>query len=150
MALKLNFSGLSLGAAVDQQTGNLSVFEIIEEIRAPQVPVQIPSMVIAMAFEKTIAEEFNGKVFIHAISPDGSQAKVGDGELKVPSKQKRLKAVFRFGGFPLKLFGPYRLVVSWTDEKDQKQGEALFDFDVVQATRIAQAPAARNDTGISH
>ena len=31
MALKLQFAGLSLGAAVDQQTGNLSVFDILQQ-----------------------------------------------------------------------------------------------------------------------
>ncbi len=49
MALKPNFSALSLSGSVDQQTGNLSVFDVMEEIRVPQLPVHRPvALVIAV------------------------------------------------------------------------------------------------------
>ena len=65
MALKLHFASLSFGASVDQQTGGLSVFEIIDEIRAPQVPIQLPQIVISLSLEKTHEEASQGKLFIH-------------------------------------------------------------------------------------
>lgn len=138
MALKLNFSSLSMGASVDQQTGNLSVFDVIEEVRIPQVPAHLQQMVISLCLEKTTPGEANGKVEIHVVTPDGQTQRVGNGELSMPETQKRMKAVFRFGGFPLRMFGDYRIVLAWTDPSGRKEGEAVFDFEVIQIQQVAQ------------
>ena len=141
MALKLHFASLSFGASVDQQTGSLSVFEIIDEIRAPQVPIQLPQIVISLSLEKTHEESAQGKLFIHLITPDKKQALVGSGEIAIPSDQRRMKAVFRMGGFPIHQFGPHRFVLSWLNSMGVKEGEALLDFDTLQAPHIAQGAA---------
>jgi hypothetical protein len=138
MPLKLNFASLSLGASVDQQTGNLSVFDIVEEIRTPQVPVQLQALVISLALLKEANTEFKGKIFIHLLTPDAKQVVIGNGEIHVPAEQRRMRAVFRFGSFPVHNFGAHRFVVSWLDAGNRKIGEALLDFDVVQATQVAQ------------
>ena len=143
MSLNLKFSSLSLGASVDQQTGNLSVFEVIEEIQAQKVPFQMPSMVIALALQNSGETEFNGEVMIHHLTPDNQQRQVGKGGLKIPSAQRRLKAVFRFGGFPIALYGNHRIVVSWLDSEKKKQGEAILDFEVKQAP---EGPAPQDQT----
>lgn len=130
--LKCAFSSLSLSASVDQQTGSLSVFDVVDEIRAPQLPIHVQSMVLTFVWEKIAAGHFDGRVFIHILTPDGKQALIGNGELKVPSDQKRVKAVFRLGGFPLMQFGDHRFVVSWVNAAGAKEGEVLLDFDVVQ------------------
>jgi hypothetical protein len=140
MALKLNFSALSLSGSVDNQTGNLSVFDILEEIRAPQLPIALPSVVISLSLIKTTPVAESGKIFIHLIAPDGKQALLGNGDMQVPAEQRRLKAVFRFGGFPVTQFGNHRIVVSWVNAGGTKEGEALFDFDVIQTKAPAEAP----------
>jgi hypothetical protein len=147
MALKLQFASLSLGASVDQQTGNLSVFDVIEEIRVPQLPIHLQAIVISLSLEKTIPDAFSGKLFIHLLTPDKNQVMVGNGEIQVPADQKRMRAVFRFGGFPVTIFGEHRFVVSWLDKTGVKHGEAILDFDVVQVTQVAQgmAPQSGND-----
>lgn len=150
MALKLHFASLSLGASVDQQTGNMSVFELVEEIRTPQVPLHLQSLVIALSLINTDATEFKGKIFIHVLTPDGKQGMVGNGEIHCPAEQKRMRAVFRFGGFPIVAFGAHRFVVSWLNEMGAKVGEALLDFDVVQATQVAQGVAPSEKPPISH
>ena len=86
MALKLHFASL-FRCVRQQQTGNLSVFDILEDIRTPQVPIQLQSLVAALTLEKTEKEEFNGKMVIHLLTPDGRQAMVGAGEMKIPVKQ---------------------------------------------------------------
>ncbi len=98
--------------------------------------------------EKTNPEAYDGKIFIHILTPDGKQAMVGNGELKVPGEQKRLKAVFRFGGFPVLAFGGHRFVLSWVNAGGTKEGEAIFDFDVLQV----QAPpnASAGPANITH
>jgi hypothetical protein len=59
--------------------------------------------------------------------------------MNVPVEQRRMKAVFRFGAFPIQAFGAHRFVLSWLDSTNKKIGEALLDFHVSQATQVAQA-----------
>jgi hypothetical protein len=136
--LKLHFASLSLGASVDQQTGNLSVFDILEEVRTPQLPIHIQSLVISIALEKLEPQAFNGKMVIHLLTPDGKQQVVGNGDMNIPAEQKRMKAVFRYGGFPVMVYGPHRFVLSWLDQAGAKIGEALLDFECIQVTQAAQ------------
>jgi hypothetical protein len=138
VALKLGFASLSLGASVDQQTGSLSVFEVVEEIRAPQVPFSMQSLVISLSLIKNDQSDTRGKVFIHCFTPGGAQQMLGSGDLHVPGDRKRVKAVFRFGGFPVGQFGEHRFVISWTNEAGKKEGEAVFSFDVIQEAQVAQ------------
>lgn len=150
MSLKLQFAALSLGASVDQQTGNLSVFDVLEEIRTPQLPINLQTLVLSLSLEKTDPKEFTGRVIIHIIMPDGKQQNVGTGDIKVPAEQKRFKAVFRYGGFPVALFGHYRFVLSWLDSSNKKIGEALLDFDVIQVQQVAQGVASRDKSTVQH
>jgi hypothetical protein len=138
MAMKLHFASLSLGASVDQQTGNLSVFDVVDEVRTPQLPIQIQQLVISLSLEKTTPGAASGKMFIHVITPDRKQALVGSGEMAVPPEQRRMKAVFRLGGFPISQFGPHRFVLSWLNAQGTKEGEAILDFDAIQVTQVAQ------------
>jgi hypothetical protein len=151
MALKLHFASLSLGASVDQQTGQLSVFDLIEEVRAPQLPIHLQSLVISLSLEKTTpVGAAMGKLYIHILAPDQKQALVGSGEMEIPADQKRMKAVFRFGGFPINVYGAHRFVLSWTNMQGTKEGEAILDFDVVQVTQPAQGVPPSDRSPISH
>lgn len=146
MSIKIHFVSLSLGASVDQQTGNLSVFDVVEEVRTPQVPIHLQSLVISLAIEKREPGEFNGKMMIHLLTPDGHQQTVGTGEMKVPTEQKRMKAVFRFGGFPVASFGSHRFVLSCLNQTNTKIAEAILDFEVVQVTQVAQGVSSEKPT----
>lgn len=150
MSLKLKFASLSFGASVDQQTGNLSIFDMVEEIRTPQLPINLQSLVIALVVEKSDPAAADGKMFIHVLTPDGKQALVGSGDMAMPAEQKRMKAVFRFGGFPVALFGQHRFVLSWVNKAGQKQGEALLDFDVIQVQQVAQGAEPLDKPNVSH
>lgn len=149
--MKLHFASLSLGASVDQQTGNLSVFDILEEVRTPQLPIHIQSLVISIALEKLEPQAFNGKMVIHLLTPDGKQQVVGNGDMNIPAEQKRMKAVFRYGGFPIMVYGAHRFVLSWLDQAGAKIGEAILDFECIQVTQVAQGvqPEGPN-TAIQH
>ena len=141
MSLKIHFASLSMGASVDQQTGNLSVFDLVEEIRTPQLPIHLQSLVISLSIEKKQPQEFQGQVLIHALMPDGKQQMVGNGQIQIPPEQRRLKAVFRFGGFPITAFGAHRFVLSWVGANNSKIAETILDFDVIQVTQVAQGAA---------
>ncbi len=148
MSMKLSFAALSLSASVDQQTGSLSVFDVVDEVRTPQLPIHMQSLVLTICLEKKNAMAYDGKVFIHILTPDGKQSMIGNGELRVPAEQKRLKAVFRLGGFPVMQFGSHRFVMSWVNGGGQKEGEALLDFDVIQvAAEPGQGQAGGKPSG---
>jgi hypothetical protein len=138
MSLKLQFASLSMGASVDQQTGNLSVFDIVDELRSSQVPFYLQSLVISVVLQKTAQVEFTGKMLIHLLTPDGKQQPVGTGDLRVPREQARMKAVFRYGNFPVLAYGQHRFVLSWVNSENTKVGEAILDFNAVQVTEVAQ------------
>lgn len=145
--LKVSFASLSLGASVDQQTGSMSVFEVIEEVRAPQLPVQLPSLVISLSLQKLIPAEFVGKMLIHLLTPDGKQHMIGNGELKIPAEQHRMKAIFRYGGFPVAVYGVHQLVLSWVDSDNQKVCESVLDFEAVRVAAPAKSPAGPEQGG---
>lgn len=149
MSLKIHFASLSVGASVDQQTGSLSVFDIIEEIRSHQLPIHLQSLVLALAIEKKEAIDFTGKMVIHLLLPDGTQQIVGNGEMKVPAEQKRTKAVFRFGGFPVTNFGSHRFVLSCLNQSNAKIAEAILDFEVIQVP-ITQGINSAENQGFAH
>jgi hypothetical protein len=144
-SLKCAFSSLSLSAAVDQQTGSLSVFDVVDEVRAPQVPVHMQSLVLSLVWEKLVPSHFDGRVFIHILTPDGKQAVIGNGDLKIGAEQKRVKALFRLGGFPIIQFGAHRFVVSWVNAAGTKEGEEILDFEVTHLPGGDAKPA-----GVSH
>ena len=75
---------------------------------------------------------------------------VGNGEIQVPAEQKRMKAIFRFGGFPITQFGRHRFVLSWLNPANTKVGEALLDFDVVQVTQVAQGMEPSEKPKMAH
>jgi hypothetical protein len=150
MSVKVQYSSLSVGASVDQQTGSLSVFEIIEEIRVPQLPVHLQTLVMAVIFEKGDALEFQGKMMIHLLTPDGGQQVMGSGDMRVPPEQKRMKAVFRFGGFPISQFGNHRFVLSILNQGGTKIAESILDFDVIQVTQVAQGVAPADKPHLPH
>jgi hypothetical protein len=150
MTLKIHFVSLSIGASVDQQTGNLSVFDVLEEVRTPQVPIHLQSLVISLALEKLEPSEFSGKMIIHLLTPDGHQQIVGTGDMKIPVEQKRMKAVFRFGGFPISQYGAHRFVLSCMNQTGPKVAEAILNFDVVQVAQVAQGLAPIDKPPLAH
>jgi len=160
MSLRLHFASLSFGAAVDQQTGSLSVFDVIEEIRTPTVPINLQSMVLAATVEKTTPEAFMGKVNIQIFTPDGKSATVGQGDVQIPAEQKRMRALFRFGGFPLHQFGQHRFLLTWIQNDPMagakgagnKIGETILDFDVLQVNQSGQVqpPTSGEKPPITH
>jgi hypothetical protein len=133
MALELQFSGLSFSGAVDQHTGNLSIFDLIEELRVPQLPINLPPVTLSIALKKTTPEAHKGGLFIHIKTPDGNTNMIGNGDLSVPAEQRRMKALFRFGGLPINQFGTHQIILTWVDAKGETEGNAFCEFDVLQA-----------------
>lgn len=150
MSIQLHHAALSVGASVDQQTGNLSVFDVIEEVRTPQLPVHLQSVVISLAWRNLDGTAFDGRMVVDLVTPDGGSTTVGSGDLKIAPEQKRVKAVLRFGGFPVQAYGDHAFVVSWLDAGGKKAGSTRLEFEVLQITQVAQAPAPGRKPPVTH
>jgi hypothetical protein len=148
MTLRIQFTTLALGASIDQQTGALSIFEILDEVRAAQLPIQMGQMVLAISLEKLVRHAVRGKIFIHLITPDEKQVMIGNGDLEVPENQRRLKAVFRLAGFPFSQTGRHRFVISWVNSEGQKESEGIIDLEVL--TQPAEIPGPNTSSGTHH
>jgi hypothetical protein len=61
-----------------------------------------------------------------------------------------MKAVFRFGGFPVGSFGSYRFVLSCLNQSGVKIAESILDFEVVQVTQVAQGVAPSEKPTLAH
>ena len=50
--MRVNFSVAARGAAVDQETNNLSIFEIVEEIQAEAFPIVLQHFAFVCAWQR--------------------------------------------------------------------------------------------------
>ena len=69
--------------------------------------------------------------------------------MTIPAEQKRMKAVFRLGGFPLTQFGAHRFVLSWINAEGVKEGEAILDFEAVKVN-APQPTAPGGNNPLAH
>ncbi|MBN21857.1 MAG: hypothetical protein CL678_11305 [Bdellovibrionaceae bacterium] len=151
MSVTLEFACLSLGVAVDQQTGSLSVFDVLEEMRAPQVPFQIPTLVISMIFLNHTGQKREGSFDMEVLDSEGNRIKIGQGQLSFPPSRKRMKAVLRMGAFPIHHFGEQKLFVKWQGEGVGFSGEQEFGFEAIQMPQVAQgSPQAQSSDETHH
>ncbi len=143
--IALRFAGLSLGAAVDHQTSNLSLFDVLDEIRTAQIPCTLQTLVASFILEKQEAVDFNGKLLIQLVPPQQPALALGSGEIRMTADQRKMKAVFRFGSFPIHHSGTHRLVMACRPSVDQPTHpntqpllEVSLSFDVLL---LSQNPA---------
>ena len=142
--LKFSFNVLSVGASIDSQTGNLSVFDFIDEVRTPQLPILLQSLIINVGIQKLEPNRpFAGQILIHQVAPDGTSGVLAKGDLKISEDQQKMKIVFRFNGMQINQFGNYKFVVSILDQNNNKFLESISELDCV---KIYQPPTLVKST----
>jgi len=141
------FGCVSLGASVDQQTGRLSVFDILEEVHSAQVPTQIPLLVISLLLERRNPEDSNLRFQLFHIPPSGGENLIGAGDLNFPARKSKMKAIFRFNHLPLADFGRHSIRVEWKNIDTQDESSWQGGFEVL-AIRV-QGGATTNSPGSS-
>jgi hypothetical protein len=127
------FSVLSLSAAVDSQTGSMSIFDQIDEIYAKSYPAKLQSLVISFGLTSQKEEEKSGKIMIHAVTPDGQAAKIGDGPYNFSKNKETFKGCIRVNDILFEKEGKYRFVVSVLNTKNEKVGEVVLDLNCKKA-----------------
>jgi hypothetical protein len=130
--IKVSFNILSIGSAIDNQSANLSIFEIIEEVRTEMVPCHLPLMSINVGIQKLEPKPFSCSFMIHLVAPDGTSFTIGQGSCHIPPNQQRLKMVVKFNGLVFKQFGTHKIVVSFLDQNKNKFLESISELECVQ------------------
>jgi hypothetical protein len=89
-------------------------------------------------------------MLIHLMSPDGDQQIIGSGDIRMTPDQGRMKACFKFAGFPVAHFGSYRFVLSFVNAGGNKIGETILSFESIQVSQAGPVVAAETKPGLAH
>ena len=131
--ITIPYTLLSLSSSIDQQTGNLSVFELVEEINTLQVPVLMQQLTLSIGLKKSEPKPFLGTMIIHMITPSNKVHKLGATEVKMEStSRKSSRTVVKFSNFPINEEGKTRFVVSLLDSENKKVAEGISDLEVIK------------------
>ena len=108
---------------IDQDTNNISLFNILEEVGIPQEVVKenniIPIVleIVSLWVRSDLAEPSKGSARISLIAPDGELLKTVESEVDL-TDHERLRARGCFQGLPFKGEGVYDFKVSLKNNHD--------------------------------
>lgn len=144
--IKLNFAALATGAAIDSHTGNLTLYNMLEEVRVPKerLPLAIPEVAFVGAFTRLDAGLASMGFQLEYIMPSGRVIDVSKSETRFQGD--RMRVVMRLNGMPIEEFGRHRFRVQWNwkgTSGDADDNEGSFDvfLDVLPAENAAPAGA---------
>lgn len=125
------------GISIDQQKNNLTLFNIIEQIKISKnrliklekdgkkqlaVPAELTLVSLWRRIKSSTAEKANVKIKI--IDPDGEERQVEEYELNFAPKIERIRQISKWAGFKVSSSGIYTLKVFLKTE-DQKTFEEV-------------------------
>ena len=141
--IKLNFAALATGAAIDSHTGNLTLFNMLEEVRVPKdrLPLAIPEVAFVGAFTRLDPSLTSIGFQLDYLMPGGRTIAVNKSETRFQGD--RMRVVMRLNGMPIEEFGRHRFRVqwSWKGAGSSEDNEGSFDvfLDVLPADGLAPA-----------
>lgn len=126
--IKLNLAAIASGASIDNATGNLTLFNIIEEIRIPKdrLPISIPELALVGSFTRLDAQIETMGFQLDYILPDGKTMAVN--KSSTPFQGDRVRIVMRLNGMPIDTLGRHKLRLSWTWKSKGEEDEGSFDI----------------------
>lgn len=128
--IKHIWSVLCQKSSVDQQSNNVSLFDVFEALEVginpaaniktsnnPELNIPIQYQIVSLW---TIADAKNngGEVRITLISPDGEEKILVNSELKFPTGKRRMRSINQIQGLPVNKSGDYHFVVELKQEKE--------------------------------
>jgi hypothetical protein len=138
--IKLNYAALATGASLDSASGNVTLFNVIEEVRVPQdrLPLHIPEVAFVGSFTRIEGDIAKMGFQLDYIMPNGKTISVNKSE---PLFQgDRMRVVMRLNGMPIEVFGRHKLRVSWrwgnltlvgAEDEDDREGSFDIFLDVL-------------------
>lgn len=148
------WSILCSGLSVDQQRNNLTLFNIIEQIKIPKnqlvetkdngekrFAAPIPFNLITLWRRAEADEAQKADVEIRLIDPTGEVRQIGKYELKFDPKIKRFRSISPWAGIKISSSGVY-IFKTYIKEEGQKNfreaGMAYLDVEILPDVRISQ------------
>jgi hypothetical protein len=128
--VKVSLCMLSLGSSLDKQSGSLSIFDVLEEIRVDKMPITIYNLSLSVGLKKLENKRFDGKLFVHVLSPEGESHTVGSSEISMGENTMTKRSVVKFTNFPISKFGKTRFVISVLNSSNEKISEGISDIEV--------------------
>ncbi|HVQ44710.1 MAG TPA: hypothetical protein VMT30_07145 [Candidatus Saccharimonadia bacterium] len=117
------WSILATQSSVDQQTNNLSIFDVMEELTV-QLPVdaKLPAVVplkhtIVSLWQKERGKEVNFELRIEIVGPNGNKLGEIVQKIKTLPQHRRMRTITQMETFPLVGAGEYTFKV-FTSESD--------------------------------
>lgn len=129
--IKHIWSVLCQKSSVDQQTNNVSLFDVFEaleldvtpaqNIKAPSnpkfnIPVQY-QIVTLLSKEKADSNETHYNIRITLVNPEGEKQTIVDQKLPFSASKRRMRSINQIQGLPVNKSGDYHFIV------ELKQGE---------------------------
>lgn len=132
-------------SVIDQETNNLSVFNIIEEINIPSSALKesvdknlkdtikvIPMVVeLITLWRKLIpSEEVNGRTKVELIDPEKKVLQIIDNQLSIKSEHKTLRNRIRMSGIKVSKSGEYKFRVSASENGQEYIEVGFLSFNI--------------------
>lgn len=137
-------AAIASGASIDSGTGNLTLFNVLEEIRVPQerLPISIPEVAFVGSFTRMDTSIDSMKFTLDYILPDGKTMNVNQSSTQFQGDRVRL--VMRLNGMPIEKLGRHKLRISWSWKSIKEEDDASFDIflDVLHFNQDSQPPRA--------
>ena len=111
--IKLNMACIASGASIDSGTGNLTLFNIIEEVRIPKesLPISIPELAFVGSFTRLDVKITTMNFQLEYHLPDGKIMPINKSQ--APFQGDRVRLVMRLNGMPIEKLGRHRLRINW-------------------------------------
>ena len=149
--IKHIWSVLCQKSSVDQQSNNVSLFDIFEalEVNINPVPnVERPENLefnlsvqyqVVTLWSKIDAKNAEGQVRITLINPDNKEKILVESELKFPSDKRRMRSINQIQGLPVNKSGDYYFIVELKQkEKFEKVAELPLEVKLNLNTKPLQ------------
>lgn len=123
-------------AIIDNQSNNISLINIIEQIKVLKVPIVIPQQYcLATLWEKERSFSNNDEIFhlrvIITHHPRKIDPKEGvDAKLRIPSDKKRIRHLFRIRGIPIKEEKPL-YIIGFVKNNNKFIKKFIIKFDII-------------------
>ena len=131
--IKLNYTTIATGASIDNSTGNVTLFNLIEEIRIPKdrMPVAIPELAFVGSFTRLDPSISQMKFKLEYLQPQGKTLPIN--ESATVFQGDRMRVVIRLNGMPIDHFGRHKLRLIWNwGSSDDTEGSFDIFLDAVE------------------
>lgn len=147
--IKHIWSVLCQKSSVDQQSNNVSLFDVFEALEVginpttnikpsdnPEFNIPIQYQVVSL-WSITDAKNNEGEIQVTLINPDGKEKILVNSDLKFPAGKRRMRSINQIQGLPVNKSGDYHFIV---ELKQEEKFQKVADLPLEVKLNINTAP----------